>query len=276
MHRKIHCELEVMKADNFKMYGEYAGIVGVVGGNAVEQECIMVNGDDVSDFDFGLAHIEEGHGTRLRALQGPRRDTISSIMRYDNPSPILVVLGQPPFHVEYVSSSWAKLLGWSSEEVMGLDLRFLQGDGAIGIDVRSLYDVVYTERRKVAEITGYHRNGNIFSCTMTCSPIYDIERVHFSSVLSNIAIEFSNFRVFHDFPSSLLYHGPLMEIGMPLDRREYSSSYKLPSAAVSGNKSFASGEFLAASRIVAQKPLSDVVRFMSTSETSTAVALTDR
>ena len=197
-------------------------------------------------------------------------------MHYNNEDPVILVLGQPPFHVEYVSTSWAKQFGWSSEEIMGLDLRFFQGDGAIGINVRTLYDVAYTEKSKSVEVSGYHKNGAMFNSTVTFSPIYDVENVNFSRVLTNIAIKFSNSIFFNDFPSTLLERGTLSEIGMPLDRREYSASYVLPSAAALGNRSFASGEFLAASRIVAQKPLSDVVRFMSTSETSTAIALADR
>jgi hypothetical protein len=262
--------------EEFTMYGEYAEIVGVVTGGLADSECSMAYHEKDSDFDFGLAHVEEGNAAQYRLPLGSKR-VISDVMHYSNADPVILVLGQPPFHVEYVSTTWTNQFGWSSEEIMGLDLRFFQGDGAIGINVRTLYDVAYTEKSKSVEVTGYHKDGAMFTSTVTFSPIYDVENVNFSRVLSNIAIKFSNTQFFEDFPSSLLELGSLSEIGIPIDRRENSASYRLPTAAVAfGNRSSASGEFLAASRIIAQKPLSDVVRFMSTSETSIAVALGDR
>lgn len=261
--------------EEYTMYGEYAEIVSVVTGGLADNECIPYQDLD-SDFDFGLAHVEEGNAAQYRLPLGSNR-VISDVMHYNNVDPVILVLGQPPFHVEYVSTTWANQFGWSSEEIMGLDLRFFQGDGAIGINVRTLYDVAYTEKSKSVEVTGYHRNGKMFTSTVIFSPIYDVENVNFSRVLSNIAIKFKNTKFFGDFPSTLLELGSLNEIGMPLDRREYSASYRLPTTAPAvGNRSSASGEFLAASRIIAQKPLSEVVRFMSTSETSIGVALADR
>ena len=181
-----------MKDDDYTMYGEYADIVGFVAGNHQDEDCVHRNADLESDFDFGLAHLEEGHGAQYMLHQTPKRDTISAAMQSDNTDSFLLVLGQPPFHVEFVSTSWANQFGWSSEEIMGLDLRFLQGDGAIGVNIRTLYDVAYTEKEKVSDISGYGKDGTIFTCKIHCTPIYDIERVHFSRVLSNIAITFSD------------------------------------------------------------------------------------
>lgn len=264
------------REEEYTMYGEYADIVGVVSGGQAVHECSTAYPELDSDFDFGLAHVEEGNAAHYRLPLDSKR-IISDVMHYNNRDPVILVLGQPPFHVEYVSTAWANQFGWSSEEIMGLDLRFFQGDGATGINVRTLYDVTYTEKSKSVEVTGYHKNGAMFTSTVTFSPIYDIENVNFSRVLSNIAIKFSNSNFSVHFPSSLLELGSLSEVGMPLDRREYSASYRLPTiAAAIGNRSSASGEFLVASRIIAQKPLSDVIRFMSTSETSIGVALADR
>lgn len=263
------------EADKFTMYGEYADIVGVVAGDQSPQACSDPNAESDLDFDFGLAHLEEGNNHQHPTAQLPDRESVSDIMQHHTQNPVILVLGQPPFYVEYVSTSWADQFGWSLEEIRGLDLKFLQGDGAVGINIRTLYDVAYTEKKKMIDISGYHKDGTLFTCTLNCTPIYDIERVHNTRFLSNMALKFTNFRKF-DFPPSIHAFESLNEIGMPLDRREYSISYKFPNATIPAYKSFSYAEFLRASRNIAQMPLSDIVRFMSTSSTSIAVALSDR
>lgn len=267
-----------MADKDFKMYGEYAGIVDFVGGNLSEEQCTFRDQDEEQgiDFDFGLAHLEDGYGWQSKHLQVERADTISAKMQSSGNASLLLVLGQPPFHVEYVSTTWANEFGWSSEEIMGLDLKFLQGDGAIGINIRALYDVAYTERNKTSDISGYMKSGTMFSCTITCYPIYDTDCTHNSRFLTNIAIEFSNLQMFSDFPSVLLDYGTLSEIGMPLDRRQYSTTYTHKTESEKKNQSLASEDFTFASKLAAECSLSDVVRYMSTSETDIAMALTDR
>ena len=148
-----------MKDEDYTMYGEYADIVGIVAGNQQDVDCVHRNDDLESDFNLRLAHLEEGHGAQHMTHQTPKSDTISATMQSNNANSFLLVLGQPPFHIEFVSSTWANQLGWSSEEIMGLDLSFLQGDGAIGINIRTLYDVTYTEKEKVSVISGYGKDG---------------------------------------------------------------------------------------------------------------------
>ena len=268
-----------MKETDFKMYGEYAEIVDFVGGSGGRHlHCSPHDQDGVqqADFDFGLAHAEEGYQAESQHHQIPVCDTVSGVLQYSGDASIMMVLGQPPFHVEYVSSAWTKEFGWSPEDIMGLDLRFLDGDGAIGINIRSLYDVAYTEQKTTTKISGYTKDGVIFSSAIITRPIYDIDESVQSKMLSNIAIEFTNLELHSDFPSFLLDFGTLNEIGLPLNRREYSRSYRLRKKAMSRTKPVASEEFSHASLVVEQKSLSDIIRFMSTTETSTAMALTDR
>lgn len=261
--------------DKFTMYGEYANIVGVVAGEHSGQACSDLNDESGLDFDFGLAHLEEANHQEHATTQIPERETVSDIMQHHTQDPLILVLGQPPFYVEYVSTSWVDQFGWSLEEIRGLDLKFLQGDGAIGINIRTLYDVAYTEKKKMIDISGYHRDGTLFTCTLICTPIYDTERAHNTRFLSNMSLKFTNFRKF-DFPPSIDTFESLNEIGMPLDRREYSTSYKYPGATNPAYKTSGYAEFLRASRNIAQMPLSDIVRFLSTSSTSIAVALSDK
>ena len=263
----------------FQMYGEYAGIVDFVGGNLLEAQCTFQNQNEAEniEFDFDLAHVEDSeYNLQSELRQVERLDTISAKMQIGGNLPLILVLGQPPFHVEYVSTAWTSQYGWSSEEIVGLDLNFLRGDGAIGINVKALYDVAYTEKKKTANITGYMRDGTIFSCSVILLPVYDTDSSQNSTFLTNIAIEFGDLQLFPDFPSDLLDYGSFNEIGMPLDRREYSTSYRHRYGTELQKKPMASVDFTIASKLAAECSLSDIVRYMSTSETNTAMALTDR
>ena len=263
----------------FHMYGEYAGIVDFVGGNLSEAQCAFQDQDEQEsiEFDFDLAHVEDDeYNLQSELRQVERLDTISAKMQIGGKLPLILVLGQPPFHVEYVSTAWASLYGWSSEDIIGLDLNFLRGDGAIGMNVKALYDVAYTEKTKTADISGYMKNGTIFNCTVILSPVYDTDSTQNSTFLTNIAIEFGDLQMFSDFPSILLDYGSSNEIGMPLDRREYSTSYRHRYVAELQTKPIASVDFTIAAKLATECSLSDIVRYMSTSETNTAMALTDR
>lgn len=258
------------------MYGLYTEIVGFVAGTLedVEDDKELSLGKSevyVGDLNFDLAHLAEGYSLPNLKQDTLKRDTLSTIVTSKNLDAIIIVLGQPPFCIEYVTQSITNLIGWSSEEITGLDLVFLQGDGAMGIDVTIFYDVAYTEKEKGATVSGYAKNGQMFSCKIMCSPIYD-----FSKVLTNIAIKFTDFKTNFDFSDEFIKSRYSNEIGMPLNRTENGVCYKNSDLGKFRSKKSPSEDFALASSLISFGSLSNQLQFISTSRTSTAVALADR
>eukprot|EP00596_Hydrurales_sp_CCMP1899_P005404 CAMPEP_0119034052 /NCGR_PEP_ID=MMETSP1177-20130426/1104_1 /TAXON_ID=2985 /ORGANISM="Ochromonas sp, Strain CCMP1899" /LENGTH=430 /DNA_ID=CAMNT_0006991253 /DNA_START=90 /DNA_END=1379 /DNA_ORIENTATION=- len=257
------------------MFGQYAEVVGFVAGTMenVDED----DGKHLGDLDFDLAHLEEsqGHSSECKPTSRPK-ETLSTITSSSNLEAMIVILGQPPFCIEYITQAATKLIGWKSEEIIGLDLVFLQGDGAVGIDVTLFYDVAYTEKEKSARVSGYTKEGLVFSCNMKCSPIYDIEQVYFSKILTNIAVKFTDFKTHSGFSDEFMKTDFLDEIGMPLNRTENAISYRDSDLGALQCKKSPSADFTLASNLISFGTLSSQLQYISTSKTSTAVALADR
>lgn len=257
------------------MFGHYAEIVGFVAGT--QEDIDDENGKHLGDLDFDLAHrdLEEGCSSECRFIPSPK-DTLSTIISSSNLEAIIIVLGQPPFSIEYITQTVTKLIGWKSDEILGSDLVFLQGDGAMGIDVTLFYDVAYTEKEKSATVLGYTKHGLVFSCNIMCSPVYDIEQVYFSKVLTNIAIKFTDFKTHTGFSDEYMKTSYMNEIGMPLNRTENGVSYRDSDLGAFQCKKSPTADFILASSLISFGSLSSQLQYISTSKSSTAVALADR
>jgi hypothetical protein len=257
------------------MFGQYAEIVGFVAGT--KEDVDEENGKYLGDLDFDLAHrdLEEGYSSECKFVPSPK-DTLSTIISSSNLEAMIIVLGQPPFSIEYITQTATKLIGWRSEEILGSDLVFLQGDGAMGIDVTLFYDVAYTEREKSATVSGYTKHGLVFSCNILCSPVYDIEQVYFSKILTNIAIKFTDFETHSGFSDEYMKTSYMNEIGMPLNRTENGVSYRDSDLGALQCKKSPAADFILASSLISFGSLSSQLQYISTSKSSTAMALADR
>ena len=189
--------------------------------------------------------------------------------------PTIIVTGYPPFIAEWTNKPFADLVGWSAEEVAGLDLRFLSGDGANGVSIKDLYDVVYTEQTKcVDQLVAYRRDGTLFSARAKCVPLHGYDRKLGGWVLSNIAITLHDCTSLHLFSSQILDSNmSFRDVGAPLDRRDYSEAYRIESKAVDLNDAVGEITDLALDEDYA---ISDIVRYASMTNTSAPIAITNR
>jgi PAS domain S-box-containing protein len=261
------------------MYGEYADIVDLVDQNALDEidhdktHKVLLQTDtdidDDGDFDFSLAHDD----IQPKKLISPLRETsLSDALLLHDKEPTVLLAGQPPFYVEAVNKSWTSIYGWESDQILGHNLNFLKGDDAKVIDIALMYSVVYTESKRTANIRGYAKDGTLFTAKVTLSPIYDVVASDSNLMrhLSHISVRFSEFKTFNGFLSSDLNDDFAAEVGMPLDRREYSL------VAISSLDASAQGHELEyVTSMIRNSSVSGVMKVIATLRIPLAVIVTD-
>ena len=63
------------------------------------------------------------------------------------------------------------MTGYSSEEAMGRNCRFLQGKNTDPLAVEALHEAILEERTCTVELLNYRRNGTSFWNSLTISPV---------------------------------------------------------------------------------------------------------
>jgi PAS domain S-box-containing protein len=88
----------------------------------------------------------------------------------------------------YVNDGFEKLTGYSSDEALGRNCRFLQGGGTDPATIDVIRHAVEDARECVVEILNYHKDGTPFWNRLSVTPITDNEGVvtHFIGVQSDI------------------------------------------------------------------------------------------
>ena len=103
-------------------------------------------------------------------------------------SPISVVITDTAGSIEYVNPRFSKVTGYSFEETLGQDLRFLKSDKNSADLYKDLWDTIMLGREWRGEIINRKKNGDTFWESMSISPIRDsLDQItHFVSVREDI------------------------------------------------------------------------------------------
>jgi PAS domain-containing protein len=260
-----------------KMYGEYAGIIRRLEDPHpmnIDQNLSRKAEDSMANFDLDedIALVQSSR--EQDAIQTDCRVKFADYFTEINNATIIVT-GYPPFIVEWSNKSFAKATGFSSEEILGIDLRFLSGDGANGISIKELYDVVYTEKgKRLDSVTCYHKDGTLFASSAKVTPIYNYDKKHSGWILNNLAITLDNYTPIPLFSSRLLDSNTFFrEVGLPVDRREYSENYRVASTA--SDLADAIGEITDLA-LDDDYAVADIVRYYSMTTTKAPIAITNR
>ena len=80
---------------------------------------------------------------------------------------------QPDNPIVFANRAFQDLCGYSAEELVGHNCRFLQGPGTDPADVARLRDAIAARRDVVVEIINYHRDGTPFRNELYVSPVFD-------------------------------------------------------------------------------------------------------
>jgi len=127
-----------------------------------EQELLSELGDDI-------AHAMQARQTksalqiRSRAMdEAPVGITISNPDKPDNP-------------LAYINNEFVELTGYSGDEVLGENCRFLQGPETAEEPVAAMREAIDNEERVTVELRNYRQHGEQFWNRVSIAPVYDDE-----------------------------------------------------------------------------------------------------
>ena len=102
----------------------------------------------------------------------------SEVTRAVEDAPIGISISDPDlpdYPLVYVNDAWEEHTGYSTEQVLGRNPRFLQGPGTDPETVEEIAEAIANEEEVTVEIRNYRRDGTPFWNELTVAPIYDEE-----------------------------------------------------------------------------------------------------
>ena len=80
---------------------------------------------------------------------------------------------QPDYPIVLANQAFLDLTGYSSEEIVGRNCRFLQGQSTSASDIAEVRSAIADGRSTTVELLNYRKNGKAFWNQLHISPIYD-------------------------------------------------------------------------------------------------------
>ncbi|MDR5899307.1 EAL domain-containing protein [Halomonas vilamensis] len=147
-------------------------------GQAVRDESGRIVQVQGSTQDIQARKVAEG---QLKLLERGVESSVNGIVIAD--------ARQPGMPIVYVNAAFERITGYSREEAMGRNCRFLQGDETDPQAVRVLHEAIDAERDVHLTLRNYRRNGALFWNDLYISPVRDESGVvtHFIGVQNDIS-----------------------------------------------------------------------------------------
>ncbi|MBV8971070.1 MAG: PAS domain-containing protein, partial [Sphingomonadaceae bacterium] len=91
----------------------------------------------------------------------------------------------------FVNDSFCELTGYTSDEVVGRNCRFLQGPGTDRAVVAEIHDAIADGRAIERDILNYRKDGSPFWCRLGIAPVFDADQrlTYFFAVQSDVTAE---------------------------------------------------------------------------------------
>ena len=101
-----------------------------------------------------------------------------------------VVIANGSQEIVYVNDAFINITGYSQEEIIGKNCRFLQGPLTDKVVVASIHQQLAERKDFTGEILNYKKDGTTFWNELTISPVSDVPHVitHFVGVIRDISI----------------------------------------------------------------------------------------
>ena len=155
----VPVEMRVSTVDSAVERSAESGTVGTAPSEerAIEAERFLVRVTDVTD----RRHRERELERKSRAMdEAPFGVSISDPDREDNP-------------LVFVNERFRELTGYDTDEVIGRNCRFLQGEGTDSARVAEIREAIDAEEPVTVELRNYRRDGTEFWNRVTVSPVRD-------------------------------------------------------------------------------------------------------
>jgi PAS domain S-box-containing protein len=130
--------------------------------------------------------VQQELAERKRAEEGLRiRD---QAIRSTGSGVVISDARQPDQPIIFVNEAFERVTGYSAQEVMGRNLRFLQRDDCEQPEVAKIRAAVHEGREVHAVMRNYRKDGTRFWNELTISPVYDNQRelTHFVGIQNDI------------------------------------------------------------------------------------------
>jgi PAS domain S-box-containing protein len=98
---------------------------------------------------------------------------------------------EPDLPLVYVNQGFYKITGYSAEEVIGKNCRFLQGPDTNKEEVKKIRDSIKNNTSCVVELENYKKDGTMFWNRLSMVPLFDGKKnlTHYVGIQSDITIE---------------------------------------------------------------------------------------
>ncbi len=80
---------------------------------------------------------------------------------------------QPDAPLVYVNDGFCSFTGYSKNEIMGKNCRFLQGEATDKQVVQKISEAILSRAKGIFELRNYHKNGSIIFNRLSLTPIFD-------------------------------------------------------------------------------------------------------
>jgi PAS domain S-box-containing protein len=140
---------------------------------------------------------------------------------------ILITSATAPFHIEWVSKGWCEEFGWSSDEILGHDCKFLHGMATNIYTVSNfMRDLKANMGHASMTVLNYRKDGTAVIIKMNCLPLKDVTDGR-SSIFYFVGIVVDVTEA--PFPDANMYmtsEDPFSESGLFVDRRDQCKLYR--------------------------------------------------
>jgi PAS domain S-box-containing protein len=124
-------------------------------------------------------HAITASGMRTTAVPADRKELASFAFERTCMPMVVADARAPDQPIVLANSSFLELTGYSAEEVIGRNLRFLQGEGTSPLAIAAIRSAVLEERETTVEILNYKKDGSPFWNQLHTSPLRaDDGRLH--------------------------------------------------------------------------------------------------
>jgi len=104
---------------------------------------------------------------------GPGSDPFAAAMRATRMPMLITDPAQPDNPIIFVNDAFARLTGYTREETLGRNCRFLQGPGTSKEDVNKVRAAVEARQPIEIDLLNYRKDGTIFWNRLLISPVFD-------------------------------------------------------------------------------------------------------
>ena len=118
----------------------------------------------------------------------PEIKTIISALKGFNNSITLVDTSQPDQPLIFVNEKFCQLTGYSKEEILGKNCRFLQGTKTNKSDINKVAQAIANERAIFCDLLNYKKDGTEFFNRLTLLPLKDNHKTFFLGLQSDSSL----------------------------------------------------------------------------------------